>query len=121
MDSSEISPGFAFKTYLKKKIEDQICEHFHQHGGHKTHAKIADITFSYNNSTLIKMLKWRGNAIAYHQFDKLKPINTKIYEYCSQNKEKLCTPNAAFITFEEKDQAIAAVEAFRDSKTGFKF
>jgi hypothetical protein len=57
MDSSEVSPGFAFKTYLKQKVEDQICEHFHQHGGHTTHAKIADITFSYGYSTIIKMLK----------------------------------------------------------------
>ena len=24
MDSSEVSPGFAFKTYLKQKVEDQI-------------------------------------------------------------------------------------------------
>lgn len=57
MHSNEISPAFAFKTYLKQKVEEQIWEHFHQHGGASTHAKIADITFSYNNSRLIKMLK----------------------------------------------------------------
>ena len=82
MDSSEISPSFAFKNYLKKKVQEQICNHFHQHGGHTIHTKIAEITFSYNNSILIKMLKKRGNAIAYHKFEKLKPINKKIYDYC---------------------------------------
>jgi len=28
------------------------------------------------------MLMTRGNAIAYHKFEKLKLINKKIYEYC---------------------------------------
>ena len=65
--------------------------------------KIALITFAFDNSSLINLLKERGVAIKYENFDQMRKINKKIDDLKVQNLEKYCRPVSAFLTFENEE------------------
>ena len=64
---------------------------------------IALITFAFDNSELINLLKERGSAIKFENFNKMREINTKIDEVKSLNLEKFERPVSAFLTFENEE------------------
>ena len=70
---------------------------------------IADITFSFNNSELIKCLKARGRNISLQKFDEVRAEENKIQEII-KNWKVLTKPATAFITFEEEDAFLLAIE-----------
>lgn len=70
--------------------------------------RVADLVFSYNNSALIHALRARGNFIALQKFDKAQQQDVKINELFS-DFSSLTRPTAAFITFEEEDATIIAL------------
>ena len=71
--------------------------------------RIADLVFSYNNSALIHALRARGNFIALQKFDKAQAQDVKINELF-RDFNSLTRPTAAFITFEEEDATIIALD-----------
>lgn len=71
--------------------------------------RIADLVFSYNNSALIHALRARGNFIALQKFDKAQAQDVKINELF-RDFTSLTRPTAAFITFEEEDATIIALD-----------
>jgi hypothetical protein len=75
-----------------------------------TEVHIADITFSFNNSKLISILRKRGYAIARQKFEDVKKNDLEINALMNDpvEKQKMIVPTAAFITFEEEDAYILA-------------
>jgi hypothetical protein len=76
---------------------------------------IADITFSFNNSELIKCLKARGRNISLQKFDEVRAEENKIQEII-KNWKVLTKPATAFITFEEEDAFLLAIEEAEENK-----
>ncbi len=66
------------------------------------------MVFSYNNSNLIHALRARGGYIAGQQFDRAQKQDQVINDLF-QDFESLTRPTAAFITFEEEDATILAL------------
>lgn len=79
---------------------------------------IADITFSFNNSKLIHILKQRGYAIARQKFDVVKQKDAEIDALLNNpaEREKMTVPTSAFITFEEEDAYILAIGLYTEQK-----
>jgi len=69
---------------------------------------VADMVFAYNNSKLIHALRDRGNFIALQKFDRVQKQDTVINELF-KDFESLTRPTACFITFEEEDATIIAL------------
>jgi hypothetical protein len=65
--------------------------------------KIALVTFAFDNSELINLLKQRGAAIKYEKFDKMREINKNIDDLKSKNLDKYTRPVSAFLTFENEE------------------
>ena len=63
------------------------------------------ITFAYDNSEIINLLKERGAAIKYEQYDEMRRINDKIDEARSDpvKLDKFYRPVTAFLTFENEE------------------
>ena len=63
------------------------------------------ITFAYDNSEIINLLKDRGAAIKYEDFNKMREINDKINEAKDDpvKLEKFYRPVTAFLTFENEE------------------
>jgi hypothetical protein len=64
---------------------------------------IALISFAFDNAELINLLKERGNAIKFENFDRMREINRQIDDVKSKNLEKLNRPVSAFLTFENEE------------------
>ena len=64
---------------------------------------ISLITFAFDNSELINLLKKRGSAIKFEKYDLMRKINVKIDELKSRNLEKYIRPVSAFLTFENEE------------------
>ena len=77
--------------------------------------RIADVVFSYNNSALIHALRARGNFIALQKFDKAQAEDGRINELF-KDFSSLTRPTAAFITFEEEDATIIALNLKTNSQ-----
>ena len=105
------SPGFAFKAFLKDGIENICTDEFkrkkqedallNREANDKDLDKIeiAEITFAFNNSKLIKLLRKRGTAIINQQFNKQKKIEKEIMKLKKEDYDALTVPVCAFITF----------------------
>ena len=63
------------------------------------------ITFAYDNSEIINLLKERGAAIKYEQYDEMRRINDKIDEARSDpvKLDRFYRPVTAFLTFENEE------------------
>lgn len=61
---------------------------------------IATISFAFNNSELIYLLKERGQKIMTQDFEKMREIEGKINKLKDEHFEDLTRPVCAFITFE---------------------
>lgn len=63
------------------------------------------ITFAYDNSELINLLKERGEAIKYEAFDTMRAINERIDNARADpvKLEKFYRPVTAFLTFENEE------------------
>lgn len=116
-DHSTVSPGFALKKYLKEEIEKQLNEEFQdkkergevdKESTTMKDVKIADITFAFDNSELIALLRERGGYINTQKYDKMREAEAKISELKNEQYETLTRPVCAFITFEEEDGYILA-------------
>ena len=83
-----------------------------------TEVHIADITFSFNNSKLISILRQRGYAIARQKFEDVKKKDLEINALMNDpvEKQKMIVPTAAFITFEEEDAYILACTINEEQK-----
>ena len=68
---------------------------------------MADLVFAYDNHELIQKLKERGECIVKQDWPKLREKNQEIQELL-KDYERLTTPTAAFITFEEEEGRILA-------------
>jgi hypothetical protein len=65
-----------------------------------TGVKIANITFAFKNSKLIRLLKKRGTAVAEGKFVNLPKIDEEINDLKEKDLQSLTKPVSAFITFE---------------------
>lgn len=72
---------------------------------------MADVRFAYENQELIKVLKQRGDAIVAKKWEKVKQSDLKIQDMLKNDLQRLTTPTAAFITFEEEEGVICAIKA----------
>jgi hypothetical protein len=64
---------------------------------------IALITFAFDNSELINLLKKRGAAIKVENFDLMRKINKQIDDLKSSQLDKFIRPVSAFLSFENEE------------------
>jgi hypothetical protein len=74
---------------------------------------ISLITFAFDNSELINLLKARGNAIKFEKWERMRKIDRKINELKTRNVEKYNRPVTAFLTF-ENEEGINRCRAYTD-------
>lgn len=84
------------------------------------------LTFAFDNSELINLLKSRGNAIKYEKWDEMRQINKRIDELKTKNLEQYNRPVTAFLTFENEEglnrcinynETVLEDEAYADYRT----
>lgn len=104
-----------FRNYLQRELEDRLTEMPDLGYEEETPEKIniCLITFAFDNSELINLLKERGNAIKFEKWDKMRVINKKINELKTKNADKYNRPVTAFITF-ENEEGINRCRAYND-------
>lgn len=90
-----------FQTELSKRLTDFPDLGYEDDPPEKI--KIALVTFAFDNSELINLLKARGAAIKYEKYDMMREINKKIDDLKTKNLEKYTRPVSAFLTFENEE------------------
>ena len=65
--------------------------------------EIAVTTFAFRNHEIINLLKKRGAAIKYEQWDKQAEIEDEINKLKSEKFKELITPCSVFMTFETEE------------------
>ena len=97
----------AFRDYIKNEMEERLTNL--PDLGYEEEApdriRIAMITFAFDNARLINLLRVRGTAIKFENYDKMREINGKIDELKSDGNEllKLNRPVTAFLSFENEE------------------
>lgn len=72
------------------------------------------ITFAFDNSQLINLLKQRGLAIKLENYDKMRAINQQIEVLKSTNSAKFKRPVTAFLTF-ENEEGLNRCKSYKDT------
>lgn len=103
-----ISEGEGFEQFLKKEFEELMSNQksvLNPNDDTKVDIKIANITFAFNNASLLRLLKERGTCVAQGQFVKLPAVDAKINDLMDTQEEldNLTKPVSAFITFETQE------------------
>ena len=78
--------------------------------------KVADITFSFNNKSIIKLLKKRSKMLNKREFDKASLIEKEMNKLKVCEYDELIVPNNFLMTFMHVETKRAALE-----KPEFKF
>jgi len=97
----------AFRDYIKDEMEERLTNL--PDLGYEEEApdriRIAMITFAFDNARLINLLRVRGTAIKFENYNKMREINDKIDELKSNINElhKLNRPVTAFLSFENEE------------------
>jgi hypothetical protein len=97
----------AFRDYIKDELEERLTNL--PDLGYEDEApdriRIAMITFAFDNARLINLLRIRGTAIKFENYNKMREINDKIDELKSNINElhKLNRPVTAFLSFENEE------------------
>lgn len=115
-----VSTGESFKTFIRKEVESTLTRYLKENGSgsddhsHQTNqlteVKIADIVFAFNNQDLINLLKERGQHITYQRYKKMREVEKEISQLKDSKFNDLTRPISAFITFEEEDAYLLALE-----------
>lgn len=133
-NSSAVAEGYAFKDKIKKDMEallaDTLRRYKDEQGENlkyetmvdKTEVIVADIQFAYNNPELINTLKARGYAISMGQWAVVQKKDEELIRLMSDedNREKFSRPITAFITFEEEDGYIMALDLSTENQLKIK-
>ena len=91
---------------LAQHIENEFCRKLNKLPKvirDEPNMRIAHISFAFDNKELLQALIERGTLITKGAFDKLAKVNEKIDKMYENDREKLSTPVAAFITFETQE------------------
>lgn len=108
-----------FEQFMKKEFEKIIQNEPGVLSDQQAEIKIANITFAFNNTHIIKLLKKRGAAITNAKFDKLEEINEQIQKIKEEEIANLVQPVAAFITFETQEGYERACNIKKQTKLFF--
>lgn len=100
-------PVVTFEAFL----EDTLCKRLNKCPkiNHDQDIRIANISFGFDNPSLLDLLTQRGALITAGKLEKVPDINEKIDQLCKDKKTDLIRPVAAFVTFETqegKDRAL---------------
>lgn len=78
----------------------------------KDECRVANIAFAYKDTSAIKMLQERGEALIAGNMEQAKAINTKIEQLLAQNHSSLYQPVRAYVTFLTQDGQDVAMKTF---------
>jgi hypothetical protein len=96
-----------FRQFIEDIIEERLTEmpDLGYEDVAPARIEIAILSFAFNNSELINLLKERGNYIKYENYDKMREIDMKIDELKSnpENLENFTRPVSAYITMEDEE------------------
>lgn len=94
-----------FRNYLQQQLEDNFSKlpDLGFEDEPVSRIKISMMTFAFDNSQLINLLKQRGLAIKLEKYDKMREINKKIDNLKAANLSKYNRPVTAFLTFENEE------------------
>lgn len=108
-------PVVTFEAYL----ENYVCEILNKlpQVHEDTEVRIANISFGFDNTELIRMLTERGSLITKGKMDKVPELNEKIDAQAKDKRTDYIRPVAAFITFEKQEGKDRALKYFVDPNT----
>jgi hypothetical protein len=94
-----------FRDYLSKEMSKRLTKlpDLGYEDEPPERINISLITFAFDNNELINILRARGNAIKFENFDEMRKINQKIDTLKRLNLQKYCRPVSAFLTFENEE------------------
>ena len=92
---TEKRPTKKFARSLTLAIEDSLMES----GLSEEQSKVADLTFAFDNGSMINLLKYRAKAIHKAKFDIVSKLENKLTRLKNQDFEKLNVPNTFYCTF----------------------
>ena len=120
----------SFRDYIQNELEERLTRlpDLGYEDPPPDRIKIAMISFAFDNSELINLLRSRGQAIKFEKYDKMREINKKIDDLKSDpiTLTKLNRPVTAFLSFEneeginrckEYNEAVTNDPQFSDIKT----
>lgn len=96
------SAAYAYMNHLKEKFEKLVSEQEHVFE-ENNEIKIANITYSFGNHKMIKLLEKRGRAIINHNHEEKAKIEKQIEELKDNHLDELSRPEIAYITFETQE------------------
>jgi hypothetical protein len=101
-ERTDESTAIAYTKHLKEKYEKLVSEQDHvlEEGNN---IKIANISFSFANHKIIRLLEKRGHAIIYQDFKEKEKIEDEIEILKNKKFDELVRPNIAYITFETQE------------------
>ena len=110
VEQDEVLP---FEDELGDEIQNQIMK---KTGKTEEDVSIADVVFSFNNSTLLQMLEKRAQALKFLDFERSTEIEYEMTEYKDKNFQKLTVPNRAFITFKYHSAFLDAINISEEQR-----
>jgi hypothetical protein len=104
--------------YKKAVDEGRFASRHHHESGHEEVKEIliADVVFAYDNADLIALLRERADYIKAAEWDKLTECEQRIEKLKNDEFKKLTRPVYAFITFEEDEGHVMALEYDKKKK-----
>lgn len=74
-----------------------------------TEIKIAMLTFAFDNSKVINLLRERGAAIKAEKWDEQKKVEDRINDLKAESLHTLTTPCSVFMSFEREEGVTRAL------------
>ncbi len=116
-DNVDNSQVMRFKLYFISEMERILKTRPHVHDA-KAKIRIVDAVIAFKNANLVRMLMDRGQAIIGNNTEKELNINRQITQYIKDNKEDICTPVCAYISFENEECYLRAQSMGKMVKMG---
>ena len=100
-----------FKLWLKSKIETSLDKLPHDDfiDASSDTNTVMNITFTYDNAIVVKILAERGEALKERDWDGVAKAEAKIEELKRTNLKQLTYPTSAFITFKSEEGCFKAI------------
>jgi RNA recognition motif-containing protein len=96
------SPAIGFMKHLKSRFEELVSKKKHVLY-ETTDIVVANISFSFNNHEMIRLLSKRGTAIIYQDFTEKDKVERDIEILKDKKFDEMTRPNIAYITFETQE------------------
>ena len=98
-EQKEEVPIRRFQSYLTQEIQSQLASKNKSQDIDEQEFHVADMTFSFNNKQMLKLLLNRAKYLQSANIDKAKEVEAKMTQLKNEKLEQLVVPTSLFCTF----------------------